>query len=418
MNTEKPSKLPEIDILDYDLLYREYQQGLVDKLRGFGPTQEFLALWVPSEDAHQGIWNLFDAVSSSGGTQVFVELGEETQKQVEIEQLIKELRCFGTPQYSLAKDRILLWIEDLRRPNTTGLSVIDLDSSLEQAEVRQPLLSWKAPVDPYAHKISRHNKERQHQRPPESGAEAIVEQDQDCIEVEYDGIRFWVIVDHKDASIVDCGYVGGADSRKIGGLEAWCRQCLGRPLRDALEHGVLLAEFSLREERDARPVAGVVLSDNADPLFSWLNEIVAALRQQCRLYSQDWAQSYNEYDSGPGIVWAKTSEVERKKLILEILAEFCQEHQELSPVIQFSQLQFDIRVVVDLQVQGVASLRAEVATQLERRIRDRLDPRLELYLEEKRDRNKNRRLSVISTPKKIASKRSAVKSEIEETGSP
>ena len=50
----------KLRVFDYNLLYKNYQDNLLNKLRSFGDKDE-LSLWVPNEDINKSISNLIDS---------------------------------------------------------------------------------------------------------------------------------------------------------------------------------------------------------------------------------------------------------------------------------------------------------------------------------------------------------------------
>ncbi len=52
--------------IDYEVLVAEYQSGMVDKLRSFGPAADFLELWVPDADPVESLAAMVDAAAAAG----------------------------------------------------------------------------------------------------------------------------------------------------------------------------------------------------------------------------------------------------------------------------------------------------------------------------------------------------------------
>jgi hypothetical protein len=65
------------DILDYDALVREFEDGLVNNLRRHGVGDDFLEMWVPDPDPVLGVLNMAEAAESYGLTGVSIRVSKE-----------------------------------------------------------------------------------------------------------------------------------------------------------------------------------------------------------------------------------------------------------------------------------------------------------------------------------------------------
>ena len=66
----------DAEIIDYDALYADYSQSLVDTLRGFSPKVIGLELWVPDENLRVSLRNLLDSAASLGRVLICLQFGE------------------------------------------------------------------------------------------------------------------------------------------------------------------------------------------------------------------------------------------------------------------------------------------------------------------------------------------------------
>ena len=61
-------------------LIKNYDQNLLDNLRGFGNDDEFLKFWVPGTDDYQSFLNLLDALVETKILTVKKQQRKETKK--------------------------------------------------------------------------------------------------------------------------------------------------------------------------------------------------------------------------------------------------------------------------------------------------------------------------------------------------
>ncbi|MBC8068349.1 MAG: hypothetical protein IAG13_08455, partial [Deltaproteobacteria bacterium] len=81
--------------LDFDALVADYNAGLVDRLRGFGPAAGELALWVPDEDPLTSLRNLWDAAACAGMSSLSLTLGLATSARLDADTLLGMAARFG-----------------------------------------------------------------------------------------------------------------------------------------------------------------------------------------------------------------------------------------------------------------------------------------------------------------------------------
>jgi hypothetical protein len=168
-------------------------------------------------------------------------------------------------------------------------------------------------------------------------------------------------------------------------LDVVCGYLEGRPLQEGADHAVIRAEAALRDKSKPRPVAGILTPDNADPLFRVPTKLVRDIFKQ-------WAKAtgfkpaWNMWDDKPGPMWGTWSEEERRRMAGALLGK----DVEIVAILN------DVRLVVHSDDKDFG----RKMISLERKLKDSLDPRLELQLEGKEDRNQR-----ISRTKRSADKK-------------
>lgn len=395
-----PTSSP-IPTLDYDELYASYQKGLVETLRGFGPEESYLSLWVPDEIPWKGIWNLFDAAASESQKQLRVRVRSHQPQGLDLQALTARLSCFGTPTVKRENKHVCIEILDLRPASSKEAKrlLAELNHTIPQRNntLATPESSRAiAPADPIdcpyqdtmqamalacAH---------EHSAPSPSPETLLLSGNQEM------GL-IWLSVDRQRQTVIGCGHQHAPTQNAKGLLETFCRLAQGRPLREVLDHGTECTELQLRKSRQARPCAGVVLPNNAHPLISQMHKLVKSMRSQCTVFEDSWSTSYNEYDEGVSPEWAAHSSSTRVRLIEAVFSEFKALHANDIQALNLVRIDGEVRLHVSLTSSAASDHVSALVARLEETIRDRLDPRLELFLEPKRDQNKLRRLTVIQS---------------------
>ena len=380
--------------LRYDDLYEEYQRGLVHTLRGFGPTQSYLSLWVPSEDHEDSLCNMIDAAAAAGETSICVTIGERYTEHIDPDKLAQRLRTFGKSRVERSRDGLTIFVEELHEPehSTQVLKSVDAQPrkkpirAIQKANVMSPRIQG---IHPYETAMANLGSLARHHRPPPTTTSTDV-----CLQVSEEKIQFWVLVHKDDRSVRQAGYDGQLSIPQRGALEALCEEVIGRPVIEASQHGAIRAEFRLREHRDLRPVMGIVLPQNSHPVIGLLARLTQKLHLACTEQLQ-WRDTENEFFPGLSADWIDLESTKKIRAIQDAIDSFQDEHQLHDISMECSEIQFNIRVLVSMEGPISAQRKAEIAFSLEREIRDQVDPRLELYLEELKDRNSIRRLAIV-----------------------
>jgi hypothetical protein len=179
---------------------------------------------------------------------------------------------------------------------------------------------------------------------------------------------------------------------QAGLLESLCRTVSGLPLLEAAEHGTLRLEKQLRGEA-RRPVAGILLPESVHPLFrlarALLSQALADYRGQT-----GFAEVHSRHDDRPSEAWLGASDAERRAQLSRAL-EVALACRGLDPSLaRVESIRHDVRVELSLELPtGVDA--SVIVMDLERALKAEVEPRLEVYVTERRDRNAKRRLAVL-----------------------
>lgn len=403
MSTSAVPASTTVPTLDYDELLASYQRGLVETLRGFGPTQSYLSLWVPDELRWKGIWNLFDAAASESQKELRIRVLHTGQDKVDVEALRCHLSCFGTPVLEERDSHLFIEILDLRPANAEHAKRI-LDSVIQDSGSKAPQkqrigsersLHPEALAQgecPYHEAMLAMSANCSHEQ---AAPQTTQENKRLLLQVKGEIGALWISVDTQNQQVIACGHQESQDTESKASLEVFCQEAKGRPIREVLDHGVERTEFQLRKARELRPISGIVLPNNAHSAFGKLKELVTALRPQCQRFEQSWSESYNEYDAGAGPRWRSLDEKSRTREVNRVFSEFQARHQSQIQALSLVRIVGDVRIHASLSTNTRSDQNAVFVARIEEELRDQLDSRLEVFLEQKRDQNKLRRLSVV-----------------------
>lgn len=209
------------------------------------------------------------------------------------------------------------------------------------------------------------------------------------VDAHADGISLSVTVDTKEHTIVALSATGPAGSEALALVTGLAHASVGRGIQDSSEHAVIRLENLLRDPASPRAVSGIVQPENADPAFRLP---LSLIRQAYRVYREKtgYKPEWNYADDLPSADWMSASHEERVKRILAAIPDTCAETGIRRDQVHVAGIDLDTRVTLELPAGIDPKIRQKYVTNLEAGVKSGVESRLELYLEDVRDRNTKR----------------------------
>ncbi len=219
---------------------------------------------------------------------------------------------------------------------------------------------------------------------PRAGANPVV-----TVEARAEGVTLSVSIDAKEHVIVAMSAAGPAGSTELALAAGLAHAAVGRTVQDASEHAAVRLENLLRDPASPRVVAGIVQPENADPAF---RTPIALIRQAYRAYREKtgYKPDWNFSDDLPSADWMSASHEERVRRILAAIPEACPRTGIRRDQVRVAAIDLDTRVTLALSAGVDPKVRQKYVTDLEAGVKSGVEPKLELYLEDVRDRNTKR----------------------------
>ncbi len=384
------------EVLDYLALVEDYRVGLVDRLRGFGPAADELALWVPDDDLVTSLRNLWDAAACAGRERLAIHLDDATLRGIDRGAVLDMAARFGAA--SLVEDdrgcTVLVRSMHAAALAETG-GARSLASSrgprggTGDAHGRASVAPPPSTGSPYADALAAAAADPSHARQlaARSGRRLVAAAD--------DAMMLTLAVDPDSHVVDEAGFFGASGPEDIGMMESLCRIIEGLPLLEAADHGAIRLEHQLRARDSAPPVPGIVTPRAASAAFVRPTKLVRACLSRYRELT-DYRDRTNEFDEGPRETWTAMNAAARRQAVDEVLEDFALAHGGEPGDASLVSIEFDVRLVLRLGGELDGPDKPALCMVLERTLHERIDPRLEIYLEEVRDRNKLRRLAVVA----------------------
>ncbi|MEQ8708135.1 MAG: hypothetical protein RIC36_04030 [Rhodospirillales bacterium] len=244
------------------------------------------------------------------------------------------------------------------------------------AEVSPAILDW---LDVYA-------KSRRHLGLPA---------DENLLSAETDGVSVGFRVG-ADQTVAGAGYQAPEGSPVAAMLELFCRSAIGTPVRDVVEHGVSRLLGYARTAGAVPDATGVLLPSNAGYPFDVLQSLMRQLATNEQFISR-FGDGRNEHHQTPGSAWQNLTHDQRVTALKREIVGHLTTAGQPEDIIQLSALEkdidgFEVRVVVDFGFGVDPAGKPGMVRSLEHDLKNSLDRTLQVYVVERRDESKLRRL--------------------------
>jgi hypothetical protein len=370
--------------IDYDRVWADYLASLVGTLRGFSSGIAGLDSWVPSEDPLVSLRDLLDAAASAGRETLAVRFGPATRPRLEKQAVGALAEPHGQARILESATEMLVVVEKLTRAARSESATItpSLPARASRAPTSARPLS-SSTIDAYAPRLQQALRTIRHEiaAAPKGSDKDITATARD------DGAQLRLEVDSTSHTITSAHFAAAApETRAL--LDVFCDLITGLPLLEAAQHGILRLEAALRDPAAPPPVPGIILPRAAHPRFALPAALIAQALATYRARS-GYAEVRIDYHPAPGPQWQAASPTARAAAITAVLA------ASPPPGVTLAAIERAVRIVLRLPDHLSSPARQSLLMTLERAIRAAVDPRLEVHAEERKDRNKLRRLAVV-----------------------
>lgn len=259
--------------------------------------------------------------------------------------------------------------------------IVELDPAV--ADVAELPPTFRAGVNAAAHKLRREGHAR-------AAGDDIV------LEASEGGITLSVTISPKGHFIRQACHTGAVLPADRGVMDVFCEVLERLPIQEAAEHGGAKLLARLRDRSFHRPVRGIMGAVNAGPSFSRPVRLIRAIGSA---YAKKTgvAGAINFYDAPPSDAWVKLPRDEQVARITATLADFLSGRGLAPDAMQFQSLQLNtkkwpVRVFVQFSAAVHYLEKPRLMMAFERRLKERVEDKLQVYNQEMADRSPLRRL--------------------------
>jgi len=357
------------DILEYEELVQAFENSLLHQLRGHNAAVAYLESWVPDEDPVRSMLNMLEAVEDAGQTSYCISFARETLGERRLADLTECAEEFGLASLTDSDGRVVLRVTQIG----LGRQFRRVHPAY-RATLRARISAMKHAID----------------GPTANSADAEV------VVAEADDFRVVALVDRQTHQIVMAQHSGPDEALARIVLDYLCDVLVGTTVQEAADHAGHHLMTRLAGGDLARPVAGIALPQNADPVFARPNVLARQLLTRYRAQT-GYTDTENMFVSAPSDRWLAQDRVTKKAEIRAALERIGAELGYASDALRLARIETnlhrqDVRVVIEFSPDVQTDAKPDMVRALERRLKREVEPLLELYCEEIKDKNRIRRL--------------------------
>ncbi len=358
------------EVLDYEQLVNDYNASLAKILRHHQSVGA-LEIWVPDDDPTKSILNMVEAAEITGLGELFLRVGAQTAAVFDPEAFRKAAALLGTVEIQKEGEALMVSVtqiggganETVRAARSTG----DWFASVGEA-YRDAVLIAAGKI---AHEGS--------------------------LEVPYghtrfaagqNGITLAVAVDSHH-TITAAAHEGTTLRPDRAVLDTFCALLPGLTIQEASDHSVQQLERQMRSGQ--RPVPGIALPENADPIFSLP---LALIREISEAYAAATGYAPGRNTSSPRAAagWIALGRDEKLAQLQRAIGEAASHVGLQVDDIRVVEIEMHVKVTVVFREQVEVERKPKILMDVERILRRQLEPTLQLFSIELKDASKLRRL--------------------------
>jgi hypothetical protein len=384
------------NVVDYEQVTGSYETTLNTQLRGFRGGARFLEHWVHDPDPVKSVINMIEAAATDGLTDVTVLLGPRTQAALDTDRLDRLAGALGEVTREPGEGGLALTVRFTSAAAAApGLGAEARDRARRAREARDTRLRAQAPPPSPPPRVGLHPVYREAVRQILAGAlthegPVATMPGVQRLSIARDG---WVLEAFVDTAThrVRVARHRGARGETRALLEGLCAMMEDKPLIECADHAVVRLEYRLRDRADERPVPGIVTPESVEPAFGPLSTAVRGMLAEYRRRT-GYDEVENRFDLEPSAAWQALTAAQRLARVQAALDGLLAQHGLKPGDVICTRVDRSTRATVELRTALPARGKAALMMDLERGLKDHVEPVLHLYQAEMHDKNKIRRL--------------------------
>jgi len=367
-------------------LIKNYDQNLLDNLRGFGKDDEFLKFWVPGTNDYQSFLNLIDALVETKiyDVKIIIELKNNEKEFIEkTETFLLKISSF---KKDIKKDSIhvVIKIDETKYQNYL------INRRNQNNEVKELKIDKRKHVT--THKIDELIKPLYKKNldffNPNDFFSNINNTNKDLFVQNIGDIIMVFDIQNHIIENVSHNIKKETDIKKL--INIFFELILKKNIQEASDHGVIYLEEKIRLSNNKLISEGIILPGQAGSYFTSINNAIRNVFSDYKLRNNlEFDINKNYFKISPD--WKKLGKEEKFKKINLVLKEICRNNNLLSQEsVSINKIENDFKVYLNVD-NDFRKLQQDKNVLLEIEIKlKKIDDTLEIFVDEILDQNKLR----------------------------
>ena len=367
----------------YSYLINKYEKELINNLRDFNSEDEALILWVPDQDINKSIVNLLFSFSETNQNKISILIDDKKNIANIKNKVIKNsFDKIANINFKTQNSSILIIFEKLNNDYKEKI----ITSNIKIKKIRKKskkIISYKNLDNLYLLNVKNFNYKNYTKKLDKKNTNLI------SIEVKNELIRLIFFINSENYKVINC-YFAPLNILKMNYLifyNIMCEFFINIPVYEIKDHSIIRFENFIRPSQIDKKIKGIILPIFNSKLFSSTQNLVDNMFNKFILIKSDMP-SLNEYDYKVEEKWKKLSHENQKLSISKSIKSYESDISLKIGTIKFEKIEYNTRIIVSISNNNIDKQKHILG--LEIYLREVIDKRIELFYEERMDKNKLR----------------------------
>lgn len=367
----------------YDLI-NNYDENLLDNLRGFGSDNEFLKFWVPGTDTLKSFYNLVDALYESENYNFIVNFEKNYFDKIYLNTIHDFLKKISSTKKTINETKIELSIEiDKKLYNNfkKNINNKNLKIKLEKVDIKNKIITFKSRE--FIEKIYLDNLQKINCN------EYFVKDfniQENLFSRKLENYDLYFVIENK---IVTHLFHNCIDNNLKKLINIFFDLCLNKSIQEISDHAVIYLEERIRLVNNELIKKGIILPSHGGKYFDYLNIIVREIFQEY-IKKENLNIGINKNYFKKSFKWINLPEDQKFNEIDNILKKIKYIYSLDDECIEINSIDsnFKINLGINKAFKDL-QLKKNVLLEIEIKLKE-IDNTLEVFVDESLDKNKLR----------------------------
>lgn len=381
--------------IDYNHYVKNFNQTLISDLRKHGSPEEYLQLWVPDDNIIIGLAGMVDSVIATGIQHFQIEILKTSISQLKVNEFLEQITSLVHCNQNESSDKYIFEFSP---------SHVKVDHVLKKLKIKSPKAAQtennniKKHIVKYKKILLIHNKLKKSALalPPRFNHKKVANNFSQSFKIKGSDYCIFLLVS-RGGVVKDIAFSVSKVAWKNNILELYCELGRNLPIQELIDHNILKIIYRLNTNVNSKLVSGVLLPSNCGLFFTQLNALGRKAYDGWKDKNQI-SSSTNTYIVPPAKAWQDENPAVLLEQIKTSITDYYKSRGlEFSKIISSVRLEkskstFLTRIVIQYTDNQI-NYRSIDLFNMEKHVRNNLEPTLEIVSERVSDTSPLRRLT-------------------------